>query len=76
MGGNVLFPGFCATTMGLAALALENNPVFPTSPHVTREDVTAGLVLPNAAVIFGQGRCCCYFGAYLHENIHLLCPLN
>ena len=27
-------PWLCATTMGLAALALENNPVFPTYPNL------------------------------------------
>ncbi|KAG9632293.1 urea active transporter-like protein, partial [Aureobasidium melanogenum] len=43
--------------MGLAALALENNPVFPTYPlRMAPEDVTAGLVLPNAAVaLLGKG---------------------
>jgi hypothetical protein len=43
--------------MGLAALALENNPVFPTYPlRMAAEDVTAGLVLPNAAVaLLGSG---------------------
>ncbi|KAI4818587.1 Na+/solute symporter [Aureobasidium sp. EXF-8846] len=50
-------PWLCATTMGLAALALENNPVFPTYPlRMAAEDVTAGLVLPNAAVaLLGSG---------------------
>ena len=50
-------PWLCATTMGLAALALETNPVFPTYPHrLSHEQVTAGLVLPNAAVaILGTG---------------------
>lgn len=43
--------------MGLAALALENNPIFPTYPHrIPNADVTAGLVLPNAAVaLLGKG---------------------
>ncbi|KAG9943499.1 urea active transporter-like protein, partial [Aureobasidium melanogenum] len=59
MGGLTWFaiPWLCATTMGLAALALENNPVFPTYPlRMAPEDVTAGLVLPNAAVaLLGKG---------------------
>jgi SSS family transporter len=59
MGGLSWFaiPWLCATTMGLAALALENNPVFPTYPlRMAPEDVTAGLVLPNAAVaLLGKG---------------------
>lgn len=43
--------------MGLAALALESNPVFPTYPNrMDPADVSAGLVLPNAAVaLLGQG---------------------
>jgi Na+/proline symporter len=43
--------------MGLAALALETNPVFPSFPlRMADADVTAGLVLPNAAVaLLGQG---------------------
>lgn len=50
-------PWLTATTMGLAALALEDNPVFPTYPHrMAPADVTAGLVLPDAAVaILGKG---------------------
>jgi urea-proton symporter len=50
-------PWLCATTMGLAALALEGNPVFPTYPErMPLADVTAGLVLPNAAVaMLGKG---------------------
>ena len=78
MGGLSWFaiPWLAATTMGLAALALETNPVFPTYPYRmagntykpfivsytqalmcnTDADVTAGLVLPNAAVaLLGQG---------------------
>ena len=59
MGGLSWFaiPWLCATTMGLAALALENNPIFPTYPHrIPDADVTAGLVLPNAAVaLLGKG---------------------
>lgn len=43
--------------MGLSALALESNPVFPTYPErIPANDVTAGLVLPNAAVaLLGTG---------------------
>ncbi|KAH9833907.1 putative urea active transporter 1 [Teratosphaeria destructans] len=50
-------PWLCATTMGLSALALEDNPVFPTYPNrMATADVTAGLVLPNAAVaLLGKG---------------------
>ncbi|CAK3944301.1 urea active transporter 1 [Lecanosticta acicola] len=50
-------PWFAATTMGLSALALENNPVFPTYPNrMDPADVSAGLVLPNAAVaLLGSG---------------------
>ncbi|MCJ1479565.1 hypothetical protein MMC13_008251 [Lambiella insularis] len=59
MGGLSWFaiPWLAATTMGLAALALESNPVFPTYPlRMSDADVTAGLVLPNAAVaMLGQG---------------------
>ena len=59
MGGLSWFaiPWLAATTMGLSALALENNPVFPTYPlRMADADVTAGLVLPNAAVaLLGKG---------------------
>ncbi|KAJ9632916.1 urea active transporter [Knufia peltigerae] len=59
MGGLSWFaiPWLCATTMGLAALALENNPVFPTYPNrMAQSDVSAGLVLPYAAVaLLGKG---------------------
>jgi Na+/proline symporter len=59
MGGLSWFaiPWLAATTMGLAALALENNPVFPTYPNrLPAADVSAGLVLPNAAVaMMGSG---------------------
>ena len=50
-------PWLAATTMGLSALALEGNPVFPTYPYrMADADVTAGLVLPNAAVaLLGKG---------------------
>lgn len=59
MGGLSWFaiPWLCATTMGLAALALEGNPVFPSYPYrMSAADVNAGLVLPNAAVaMLGKG---------------------
>ena len=50
-------PWLTATTMGLACLALESSPSFPTYPNrMPDADVTAGLVLPNAAVaMLGQG---------------------
>jgi Na+/proline symporter len=50
-------PWLTATTMGLAALALEGNPVFPTYPdRMSEADVSAGLVLPYAAVaLLGRG---------------------
>lgn len=59
MGGLSWFaiPWLAATTMGLSALALEGNPVFPTYPsRMDDSDVTAGLVLPYAAVaLLGKG---------------------
>ncbi len=50
-------PWLTATTMGLSALALESNPVFPTYPNrIPDADVSAGLVLPYAAVaLLGKG---------------------
>ncbi|CAF1047352.1 unnamed protein product [Rotaria sordida] len=53
LGGIACFavPFVAATTMGLAAVALENNPVFPSYPNrLSPADVTAGLALPIAAV--------------------------
>lgn len=59
MGGISWFaiPWLCATTMGLACLALEGNPAFPTYPNrMDPSDVSAGLVLPYAAVaLLGKG---------------------
>ncbi|CAF3693852.1 unnamed protein product [Rotaria sp. Silwood1] len=44
-------PFLAATTMGLAAVALENNPAFPSYPNrLDPADVSAGLTLPAAAV--------------------------
>jgi len=63
MGGLSWFaiPFLCATTMGLSALALESNPVFPTYPNpIPDADVSAGLVLPYAAVaLLGSGGAVC-----------------
>ena len=59
LGGLAWFalPWFTATTMGLAALALEDTPSFPTYPNrMTDAQVSSGLVLPNAAVaLMGKG---------------------
>ncbi|KAF2795056.1 urea active transporter-like protein [Melanomma pulvis-pyrius CBS 109.77] len=59
MGGLSWFaiPWLCATTMGLAALALEKTAAFPTYPNpMDAQSVSAGLVLPYAAVaILGSG---------------------
>ncbi|KAI0022128.1 Sodium:solute symporter family-domain-containing protein [Xylariomycetidae sp. FL0641] len=54
-------PWLCATTMGLSALALENDPAFPTYPErMSSADVTAGLVLPYAAVgLLGKSGAIC-----------------
>ncbi|KZF22117.1 urea active transporter [Xylona heveae TC161] len=63
MGGLSWFaiPWLCATTMGLAALAMETNPAFPTYPNrMPAADVSAGLVLPDAAVaLMGKGGAAC-----------------
>jgi SSS family transporter len=53
LGGIAWFavPFLVATTMGLTAVALENNPAFPTYPdRLSPADVSAGLTLPAAAV--------------------------
>lgn len=53
IGGLAWFaiPMFMATTMGLTALSLEGTPFWPTYPkRMTSAEVSAGLVLPNAAV--------------------------
>ncbi|CAF1522980.1 unnamed protein product [Adineta ricciae] len=59
LGGLAWFavPFLVATTMGLAAVALQNHPAFPTYPNRLRShDVSAGLVLPAAAVtLLGKG---------------------
>lgn len=53
IGGLAWFaiPMFMATTMGLTALSLQDTPYWPTYPErMTSAEVSAGLVLPNAAV--------------------------
>lgn len=59
LGGLAWFalPWFTSTTMGLVCLALENHPSFPTYPNkLSADQVSAGLVLPNAAVaLMGKG---------------------
>jgi SSS family transporter len=59
MGGLSWFaiPWLCATTMGLAALALQGSPRFPTYPLPMDEaSISAGLTLPYAAVaLMGSG---------------------
>ncbi|KAJ3277876.1 hypothetical protein HK104_002881, partial [Borealophlyctis nickersoniae] len=59
VGGLAWFaiPFFLATTLGLAAVVLEDNPVFPTFPaRMAPAAVSAGLVAPNAAVaLLGSG---------------------
>ncbi|CAI6093242.1 hypothetical protein V2G26_017813 [Clonostachys chloroleuca] len=54
-------PWLCATTMGLSALALESSPSFPTYPdRMNAADVSAGLVLPYAAVgLLGKSGAVC-----------------
>ncbi|VVT46620.1 uncharacterized protein SAPINGB_P001304 [Magnusiomyces paraingens] len=63
LGGIAWFaiPWLTATTMGLACLALEDSPIFPTYPNrMTSAEVSAGLVLPNAAVaLMGKGGAAC-----------------
>lgn len=50
-------PFTLATTMGLAALALEHTPAFPTYPNrMSESEIDAGLALPYAAqTIAGKG---------------------
>ncbi|CAN9184030.1 unnamed protein product [Alternaria alternata] len=50
-------PWLCATTMGLAALALQSTEYFPTYPNIMDEaSISAGLTLPYAAVaLLGSG---------------------
>ena len=50
-------PWLTATTLGLAAVALESSPAFPTFPNrMSEAEVSAGLTLPYAAVaLLGKG---------------------
>ena len=49
-------PWVCATTMGLAALALEKDADFPFPNGIPEAQISAGLVLPYAAVtLLGTG---------------------
>lgn len=63
MGGisGFAIPWLCATAMGLAALSLECNPVFPTFPNrMDDADISASLVLPYVAVaILGKAGAVC-----------------
>lgn len=63
IGGLAWFaiPWLCATTMGLSALALEGTPAFPTYPdRMLPADITAGLVLPYAAIgLLGKSGAIC-----------------
>ncbi|EPS45990.1 hypothetical protein H072_52 [Dactylellina haptotyla CBS 200.50] len=54
-------PWLAATTMGLAGLALSNNPAFPIYPHhLTVTEINAGLVLPmTATALLGKGGAVC-----------------
>ncbi len=57
LGGIAWFavPFLAATTMGLAAIALESSPTFPTYPdRLSEADVSAGLTLPVAAAALGK----------------------
>ncbi|KAK6198817.1 urea active transport protein [Scheffersomyces amazonensis] len=49
-------PCLISVTMGLAGLALQDTPSWPTAQRLTPAQVSAGLVLPNAAVaLLGTG---------------------
>jgi Na+/proline symporter len=53
LGGLAWFavPFLTGTTIGLAAIVLENNPAFPTYPNLlSSADITADLTLPAAAI--------------------------
>ncbi|CAH01831.1 Dur3p [Kluyveromyces lactis] len=53
----IAIPNLISLAMGLACVALESSPNFPTYPErLTAEQVSAGLVLPTAAVtLLGKG---------------------
>lgn len=59
LGGLAWFaiPWVLATAMGLAGLALEHTPLWPSYPDpMTASEVSSGLTLPNAAVaLLGRG---------------------
>lgn len=63
LGGLAWFaiPMLTSTTMGLVALSLESTPYWPTYPDkMSPAEVSAGLVLPNAAVaLLGKGGAVC-----------------
>ncbi|CCE72652.1 Piso0_000242 [Millerozyma farinosa CBS 7064] len=63
MGGLAWFaiPMLTSTCLGLVGLSLENTKHWPTYPNkLTPEQVSAGLVLPNAAVaLLGKGGAVC-----------------
>lgn len=63
LGGLAWFavPMLTSTTMGLVALSLQDTPAWPTYPNkLTPAEVSAGLVLPNAAVaMLGKGGAVC-----------------
>lgn len=63
LGGLAWFavPMLTSTTMGLVALSLQDTPAWPTYPNkMTPAEVSAGLVLPNAAVaMLGKGGAVC-----------------
>lgn len=59
LGGLAWFaiPALTSLTLGLSALCLEDTPSWPTYPRrMTSQEVSAGLVLPNAATaLLGKG---------------------
>lgn len=63
LGGLAWFavPMLTSTTMGLVALSLQDTPAWPTYPNkMTPAEISAGLVLPNAAVaMLGKGGAVC-----------------
>ncbi|MCO5581050.1 hypothetical protein L7F22_034925 [Adiantum nelumboides] len=74
-------PWTLATTAGLVALALETvSPTFPTFPsRMSKEEVSAGLVLPYAARPFSEraaARQCCFSCSCLppRPSLHSLLP--
>ena len=76
LGGLCWFaiPWLCATTMGLATIALESNPSFPTFPNrMPDADVSAGLVLPYAAItLLGSGGAAAtlLYNIFVHQTNH------